>query len=287
MRADSSVGLAWLIFAITILIQGASAFANDTLIRMGAGGITFVKSEDIRMLEEYLYISQKKVKVKYRFLNESDKDIHTSVAFPMPSSEGRSGDTLEWAIKRLKTSFSVLVDGSPQSTTAYHDDTVVWQQTFPAGKETVVEHSYVPIPGGDIELWSDMRNEGLASRMMVGALRYAVGVIPSRGTGSDACLDKSVKRIIENRVTSLSAESDHVYVVERDVEYALGTGRNWKGPIGKFTLLVEKENPEDFISLCFPGKGTKISPTTLEFVQNDFVPPDKLVVYFYRVTVSP
>lgn len=72
-------------------------------------------------------------------------------------------------------------------------------------------------------------------------------------------------------------------VMLNDVEYVLGTGRNWKGPIADFTLRIEKDSPEQFVSLCFPGRAKRVSPTVLEFSHTDFVPQDKLVVYFYTV----
>jgi hypothetical protein len=58
--------------------------ANDSIARIGAGGISFVKSEDIRLLQEILEISPSKITVRYRFLNESDHDIRATLAFPMP-----------------------------------------------------------------------------------------------------------------------------------------------------------------------------------------------------------
>ncbi|MGO9121839.1 MAG: DUF4424 family protein [Desulfomonilaceae bacterium] len=74
-----------LVIAASALIPATQTFANDTVARVGAGGLSFTKTEDIRMLEEILQISRRQVKVKYRFRNESDQDIHTTVAFPLPS----------------------------------------------------------------------------------------------------------------------------------------------------------------------------------------------------------
>ncbi len=65
--------------------------------------------------------------------------------------------------------------------------------------------------------------------------------------------------------------------------YILGTGRNWKGPIGEFKLRLKKNTPEEIVSVCFPGQPEKLSPTLYEFTQRNFVPDDRLVVYFYNV----
>ncbi len=74
-----------------------------------------------------------------------------------------------------------------------------------------------------------------------------------------------------------------VYVTLHDVEYILGTGRNWKGPIGVFTLRIEKDSPDQLVSLCLPGELRKVDSTSYEFTSKDFVPQDKLVIYFYDV----
>lgn len=101
-------------------------------------------------------------------------------------------------------------------------------------------------------------------------------------TERDMCLDDITKRAIQNRIKARMALARPTSLTFSDVEYILGTGRNWEGPIGKFTLRIRKETPDELVSLCFPGKPTKISPTVLEFHQKDFVPPDRLVVYFYK-----
>jgi Domain of unknown function (DUF4424) len=77
---------------IILIVFGCSAWlnpvisnANDSTAYVSTGGITFLKSEDIRMVQEVLEISPGDIKVRYRFLNESDKDINATIAFPMPS----------------------------------------------------------------------------------------------------------------------------------------------------------------------------------------------------------
>jgi Domain of unknown function (DUF4424) len=41
--------------------------------------------------------------------------------------------------------------------------------------------------------------------------------------------------------------------------------------------------PDDMVSLCFLGKPFKTSPTTIEFSQSNFIPQDKLIVFFYQI----
>jgi len=313
-----------LVIATAILIPTARAFADDTLARVGAGGITFLKSENIRMLEEILWISENTIRVKLRFLNESDQDIHATVAFPLPAHSRPDGGGFQRSNKRLKTSFTVRVDGglvptasarkavvgdrdvtvelrelglsdeqifrtfylTPDQRAALEKldggkgghldwkvaETLFWRQSFPAGKEVVVEHAYAPLAG---------RHYTEPYRVGFGDVTDAL--IRTMMT-QDACLDDATRRAIENRVKTYAAKAvKGVKVDVRDVEYILGTGRNWKGSIGKFTLRIEKETPDQFIALCFPGKPRKVSPTVIEFADKDFVPPDRLVVKSYAV----
>ncbi|MGO9567942.1 MAG: DUF4424 family protein [Desulfomonilaceae bacterium] len=310
-----SIIVIWLLIVLTVFCT--EAFANETTARLGAGGITFTKSEDIRMLEEILQISRKQVNVKYRFLNESDKDIHTTVAFPLPPYHLPPHDELD--AREIMATFKVWVAGRPVSTEisrkavvgdrdvtaqlrelGLSDDqifdnadltedqqaalekldggkgeflgrtvtaTAFWEQSFPAGKEIVIEHQYRPVVG----------------------FRFASAYHPGGLDMTDLlprCLDARIGRTLGNRIIKAYAklvEQDDDYVVRYDIEYILGTGRNWKGPIREFKLRIVKDKPDEFISLCFPGKPKKISPTVYEFYKRDFVPPGKLVVYFYQV----
>ncbi len=102
------VFLAELIIVTATLVSATEAFSNETTARLGAGGITFTKSADIRLLEEILEISTKAVRAKFRFRNESLKDIKTTVAFPvaprpwLPDADGSAF---------IMATFKVWVDG--------------------------------------------------------------------------------------------------------------------------------------------------------------------------------
>jgi hypothetical protein len=107
-----------------VVVMGIMVFpalrvcADDSTARFGAGGIEFLKSEDIRMLEEVLEISTKAVRVRFRFLNESDRDISTTVAFPLPPyppffTHGLSGVSNP---SFLMTTFKAWVNGRPVPT---------------------------------------------------------------------------------------------------------------------------------------------------------------------------
>jgi hypothetical protein len=63
------------------------SFANDSAASVAAGGVRLTRQAQISMEKERLTISLKKVTVEYEFLNESDQDITTEVAFPVPPFE--------------------------------------------------------------------------------------------------------------------------------------------------------------------------------------------------------
>ncbi|MEW6531807.1 MAG: DUF4424 family protein [Thermodesulfobacteriota bacterium] len=323
------------VFVAALLMQAAGASADDTTAAVAAGGIIFTKNEQIRMLEEVLEISRKIVRVRFRFLNESDKDIHTMVAFPLPPY-GPAPYSSWLAAKDIASTFRVWVNGrsikpltSRRAVVGERDVTnklremglsdnrifddchgpdwaskcefttdqkqalenfdgeagefppwkvavsLYWEQTFPAGNEIVVEHEYVPVLGG---AYFPLDREVLGHETYLSFM--------SDRSGASACLDEPTRRAIENRIKRYVAKAtEEGYLNVNHVEYILATGRNWKGPIGAFKLRIKKETPDQIASLCFPGKPEKVSPTVYEFVQNDYVPQDRLVVYFY--TVAP
>ncbi len=76
---------------IGALLAAAPALGNDTMSTLGAGGLVFIETDDIRMVREDLYLSPDEVRVKYEFRNDTDADSDALVAFPMPDITG-SGD---------------------------------------------------------------------------------------------------------------------------------------------------------------------------------------------------
>lgn len=323
MKRNRCIALLWL-----ALLYSNCGIANDSIARVGTGGLILLKSDDIRMVEETLTISTSKIRVHYRFRNESKQDIKTVVAFPMPEYGYDPGFSDRWA-NRARFSwgdFSIQADGKrisaygsraavykgkditealrkiglsdrqifetfgdceanyedttiscslpdeqkaridkligrvsaePQYWVAPWDiaDSAYWEQTFPAGKEIEVTHEYKPL----------------------------VGKNQSPDIGKDGCPDDGSERAVEKRIKATSKDRSLPFGSTDEVEYILGTGRNWKGPISKFRLLIEKKYPEEIVSLCFPGKGKKLSPTLIEFTQSNYTPQDRLIIYFVYV----
>jgi hypothetical protein len=61
--------------------------ADDSAASVAVGGVVLTREPRISMESERLTISLSKVTVDYEFLNESDQDITTEVAFPIPLYE--------------------------------------------------------------------------------------------------------------------------------------------------------------------------------------------------------
>lgn len=131
------------------------------------------------------------------------------------------------------------------------------EQTFPAGKRLVVEHSYKPsvgqsadvsfvAPEAQSEPWFELyRQKYCIDDAFLKAAR--AGNLPDGGSS-----------LFENRIS-----------------YVLRTGSNWAGPIAKFRLVVDKGSPKNLVSFCADGV-KKISPTQFEVVKTDFEPQQDL-----------
>ena len=83
-------------------------WANDSAAEVAAGGIQLRKEARISLENERLTISLDKVTVEYEFLNTTDQDITTEVAFPTPPYEFTPEDA---GGIRAFNDFRVWVDG--------------------------------------------------------------------------------------------------------------------------------------------------------------------------------
>ena len=64
------------------------AFANDTTAELKTGGLIYTTTGNVEMAKEDLFISMEKVEVNYVFRNNTDHDIKSYIAFPMPDITG-------------------------------------------------------------------------------------------------------------------------------------------------------------------------------------------------------
>ena len=94
------------------------ALADDSTAELATGGLAFVQTNDITMQSEDLYVSMTAIKAKYEFVNTSDHDVTTLVAFPLPDIKG--DPDLNVAVPTDDpvnfVGFKTLVDGKPVET---------------------------------------------------------------------------------------------------------------------------------------------------------------------------
>lgn len=129
-----------------------------------------------------------------------------------------------------------------------------WHQKFPARKTVVIEHRYQPVTGQFL-----FGPDDLASRQP----DYA----------SDYCIDPKAAAAIRARLGKLDPSgANGQYLQGYQTEFVLSTARNWKGPIGRFRLTLDKLKPDNVLSLCWDGALTKAGPTTFAFARDNFAP---------------
>jgi hypothetical protein len=174
---------------------------------------------------------------RLRVLGLSDKDIVTDPP----------GERLE---RRLKKAGFELYNGLPWAWQEHY----FWQQTFLAGKEVRISHSYVPLAGFQFygAEWDDLT-----------WLR------------KDYCLDRQeMGRIRKEAVMGVS----------RPINYVLTTGANWFGPIRDFELIIEKRDADDHLSLCWPESDfRKESATRFVTRIKNFTPSRDISLVFYSL----
>ena len=111
MRIASTVA------ALTLALGLAGrAGANDSTAELAAGGLTLTRTAAIEMRAEDLYISAKQVRVRYRFVNTTPRDVTVTVAFPMPDITTQGFDDMLAVPTDDPTNFlafATVVDGRP------------------------------------------------------------------------------------------------------------------------------------------------------------------------------
>ena len=93
------------------------AIANDSSAELATGGLVFTKNPAIEMRAEELFICLTQIRVRYVFFNNSNKDISSTVAFPMPDITISDDDiAIPTDDPQNIVGFSTVVAGRPVST---------------------------------------------------------------------------------------------------------------------------------------------------------------------------
>ncbi len=140
--------------------------------------------------------------------------------------------------------------------------TFYWEQTFPAGKETIIEHEYKPSVGASVQ--TDL------------GAPYALKESWYADYLRKYCIDKDFLATIAQLRQANKSEFGPPYSEQR-IDYILKTGANWSGPIKDFHLVVDKDDAASLVSFCGDGV-KKTSPTQFEMRKSNFSPDGDLSV---------
>ena len=139
-------------------------------------------------------------------------------------------------------------------------------QTFPAGKPVIVEHTYRPSVGSspDTILRKGLRQSRAIAKEVERYRRdYCVGDDFLQG------LDKIAG----------ASQANTAKVEERRISYVLKTGANWAGPIKSFHLTIDGGGNGRLVSYC-AGKLSASARAPLEITATDFTPDRDIKVLF-------
>ena len=321
--------LSLVLVAAGLVLAPLAGMANDSMAELKTGGLEFVRTDAITMVQEDLFISKDRIAVDYVFKNTTDADVDSLVAFPMPtvipSAYEETGvpieDTNFLGFKVFVENSEIQPDLSQRATAlgvdvtdellnvrmpllpvseatqnyltllpdAQIDDwlargivtaefwdagqgeerhlfpnwtldqTYYWRMSFPAGQQVNVSHTYTPSVGGSAGVffldWEGKPSEAYADYEK----RY--------------CIDPPFVNAVKKR---LKADGG-ISMTESWISYILTTGRNWFGPIGTFTLTVDKGDTSNLVSFCGTGV-KKIGPTRFSLTYTDYYPENELDV---------
>lgn len=145
--------------------------------------------------------------------------------------------------------------------------TFFWKQTFLAGRDLAVTHSYKPSVGGSAGSFLNSRDKDPA-QLADYKKRYCMDAAFLAGVAS-----------AQGKFTADGYATRQLF--ETRLAYVLTTGANWAGPIGDFHLTIDKGATDSLISFC--GEGVvKTSPTRFEIKHKDYTPRGDLDILILR-----
>lgn len=299
-----------LVIAVAALSFTPAAQANSTSASFAAGGLVFTREPRVSIAEEELTIEPRRVTVRYLFRNNSNQDVTTEVAFPLPDYRlSPSGVPPEYA------GFSVEVDGRQvpfnTETRAFVGDVEYTNALTDHGMKV----AYAGSGDGfgacarDVQALPEKVRSDLVARHVVskeGLPLWTVRVryhwrqrFPPHGTvsithaytptaGGSFYSSAPPGDALRAEMQCRDAELDEWLKAKRHwggvtVRYILTTGANWGGPIGRFTLNVEGGDAQ-LAFLCLDG-AKRIAPNRFHFEATPYRPTKDLAVHFVQSEV--
>lgn len=181
------------------------------------------------------------------------------------------------ALARLRAA-GLIQTGEDENTPQWRLRTrYFWRQTFPPGREVRVRHVYKPFVGSALL----GRAAEVDGRKAVGRLVEETGAPDG---GDRYCLDAATRRAVA--AVAARNPKDPMPFGAAEIEYIVTTARNWRGPIGRFHLTIDKGAPENILSLCWSGL-TKTGPTMFESTMTNFIPDRDIRLLVFVRTQNP
>lgn len=136
-----------------------------------------------------------------------------------------------------------------------------WTQTFPAGQEVRISHSYENRPEGSVFTFAWPPEAEYQATL---ATSY--------------CIDGPTGRKIMSTLKSGDSDGKYGYWgAAYYLRYVLRTANSWAGPIGRFHLVLDKGDPVNALSVCMPGL-EKTGPTRFEVTRTNYSPKQDLEI---------
>ncbi|MFN3994670.1 MAG: DUF4424 family protein [Tabrizicola flagellatus] len=138
--------------------------------------------------------------------------------------------------------------------TRYH-----WTQTFPAGATVRISHSYTNRPPGGVFYWTHPPEDW----QLYFKEQY--------------CIDEGTSKAMAKALVGSGGAEFGNTGTAYNISYVLRTANSWAGPIGRFTLTLDKGDPRNVISLCADGV-RKTGPTTFVIEKTNYTPDRDLEI---------
>jgi len=306
--------------ATLMLLSGTLALGNDGAASTGAGGIQLRHEANISMEKERLTISESKVTVEYEFLNDTDKDITTEVAFPIPPYDNEPDDPgilpgfndfhLWVDGKELKYNIDVRAKLNGKDYTDLLKTLGVDIASFDADYNLQGDP-----PKGAITKLPKKQVQQLSSLGLVDSANgtplwevvktyYWTQTFPAHKVlhvrheytpkiGFELIINKPHPNYPQGEVEHFCVDpSLQKGLADRGgqmawVDYILTTANSWKTPIKDFTLVIDRrrssavaEAGTQYVSLCWDGPINKLDADHLVAHKTNFVPQKELNVAF-------
>ena len=303
---------------ILLLLLTGAAHANDSMGTVSTSGIKYLKNPHIDMQSEDLHISEKQIRVHYKFKNTTAQDITETVLFPLPIVPAVTvsdfADT-----KGLVDSFRIYVNGKsvrPQAhVRAYFersngslvdvtadlkkcglsDQELMHPWTKKQDGEKIDSkigacrsakvQSMLSKQTDELSYWSSQIIYSWKQTFKAGSVTEIKHQYTPLVGGSflPSLKAKDSKAFIDEYCMDENFLNNFKNVTEEKVYHHLGyiltTGANWAKPIGKFTLTIDRE-PNTVISLCWDKSLRKVGPNRFQAVKENFLPKKDLDIIF-------